>query len=52
MSIEIDKAGQIWIADYNNNKVNVYDSDFKFIKAITFKPLVYDFFRKLTLTKG
>jgi len=40
VSIEIDKAGQIWIADYNNNKVNVYDSDYKFIKAITFKPRI------------
>jgi hypothetical protein len=36
VSVEISQNRDIWITDYGNNRINVYSSDLKYIKQITF----------------
>jgi hypothetical protein len=34
VSIDINKNGDIWVADYGGNRINIYAKDFKFVRSI------------------
>ena len=37
VSIDISKGGDIWVADYGGNRINIYSNDFKFKRSIVGK---------------
>ncbi len=37
VSIDISKGGDIWVADYGGNRINIYSDDFKFKRSIVGK---------------
>lgn len=43
VSVDISRNNAVWIADYMGNRINVYDENFKFIKAVICKPRVRHF---------
>lgn len=34
VSIDISRNGDIWVADYGGNRINIYSEDFKFVRSI------------------
>lgn len=46
-SVDVDDAGRIYVSDYMNNRIQVFNPDGKFLKGIaTFKPVIVRVHRK------
>lgn len=40
VSIEISRTGEIWVADFGNNRINIYSRDLNFVNQIVCKPRI------------